>query len=181
MKYISVSEKPIQTIFLFLEVISDLEELWLMVGHFVYLYSFGNPTCCSEVLNSLYKVSTNNGKYRKTNPSSFLWVKVLTGLAIENERKCYSFYIFSTLLQTPWKENHLCNPLPFGNLSFSDPLPLGISVILRGEGVWIFSGTIHCEVHLLTVNCSSEPVLNVKYPQDWFTLSGSGAGPYPPK
>ena len=90
-------------------------------GHFVYLYSFGNPTYCSEVRSSLSEVETNNGKYNKANPSSILRVKVLTGLAIAKERKCYSICIFSTRFQTPWKENHLCNPLPFGNLSLSDP------------------------------------------------------------
>ena len=88
-----------------------------MVGHFGYFYSFGNPTCCSEVLNSPSKVGTNNGKYIKTSPLSFLRVKVLTGLAIEKERKCYSFCIFST----PVKKPVCVTPLPFGNLSFSDP------------------------------------------------------------
>ena len=114
-------------------------------GHFVYLYSFGNPTYCSEVRPSLSEVETNNGKYNKANPWSILRVKVLTGLAIEKECKCYSICIFSTRFQTLWKENRLCNPLPFGNLSLSDPLPLGISMILRGGGgVWIFSGTTQC-------------------------------------
>ena len=66
-------------------------------GHFVYLYSFGNPTYCSEVRSSLSEVETNNGKYNKANRSSIiLWVKVLTGLAIEKERKCSSICIFST-------------------------------------------------------------------------------------
>ena len=92
-----------------------------MVGHFGYFYSFGNSTCCSEVLNSPSKVGTNNGKYIKTSPLSFLRVKVLTDLAIEKERKCYSFCIFSTLFQTPRKKTVCVTPLPFGNLSFSDP------------------------------------------------------------
>ena len=39
-------------------------------GHFVYLYSFGNPTYCSEVRFSLSEVETNNEKYNKANPLS---------------------------------------------------------------------------------------------------------------
>ena len=94
-------------------------------GHFVYLYSFGNPTYCSEVRSSLFEVETNNRKYNKANPSSILRVKVLTGLAIEKERKCYSICIFSTRFQTPWKENRLCNPPSLRKfIAFSPPYPL---------------------------------------------------------
>ena len=95
-----------------------------VVGHFGYFYSFGNSTCCSEVLNSPSKVGTNNGKYIKTSPLSFLRVKVLTDLAIEKERKCYSFCIFSTLFQTPRKKNRLCNPPPLRKfIVFRPPYP----------------------------------------------------------
>ena len=83
-----------------------------MVGHFGYFYSFGNPTCCSEVLNSPSKVGTNNGKYIKTSPLSFLRVKVLTGLAIA---------YFQHYFKPPVKKPVCVTPLPFGNLSFSDP------------------------------------------------------------
>ena len=73
----------------------------------------------------------------KANPSSFLQPKVLTGVVIEKERKCYSICIFSTRFQTPWKENHLCNPPPF----LKTLLPLRISVILHwgggGEGYFL--------------------------------------------
>ena len=93
-------------------------------GHFVYLYSFGNPTYCSEVRSSLSEVETNNGKYNKANPSSILRVKVLTGLAIEKERKCYSICIFSTRFQTPWKVNRLCNPPSLRKfITFRPPTP----------------------------------------------------------
>ena len=103
-------------------------------SHFVYLYSFGNPTYCSEVRSSLSKVETNNGKYNKANPSSILRVKVLTGLAIKKECKCYSICIFLTRFQTPWKENRLFSPFPSEIYRFQTPLPLGISMILRGGG-----------------------------------------------
>ena len=93
-------------------------------GHFVYLYSSGNPTYCSEVQSSLSEVETNNGKYNKANPSLILRVKVLTGLQIEKERKCYSICIFSTRFQTPWKENRLCNPPSLRKfIAFRPPYP----------------------------------------------------------
>ena len=53
--------------------------------------------------------------------------------------------------------------------------------LCRDQAVQNKTTLLSHEVNLLTVNCSSEPVLNVKYPQDASTLSGSGAGPYPPK
>ena len=53
-------------------------------------------TAQKYVRSSLSEVETNNGKYNKANRSLILRVKVLTGLAIEKERKCYSICIFST-------------------------------------------------------------------------------------
>ena len=92
-------------------------------GHFVYLYSFGNPTYCSEVRSSLSEVETNNGKYNKANPSSILRVKVLTGLAIEKERtvSVIRFAYFQHDFKPPGKKTICVTPLPFGNLSLSDP------------------------------------------------------------
>ena len=119
---------------------SDLmSEDWgqLFISHFDWPFCWLillRKSYCSEVRSSLFKVQTNDGKYMNANPSSFLWPKVLTGVTIKKQRKCYSICIFSTWFQPPWKENRSCNPLPLEIYHFQTPLPLRIFVILRGGG-----------------------------------------------
>ena len=110
-----------------------------LVSHFVWLNVEHAAVCLSAVCVVWHQ--NNNSKYMTRNlvsisterSFSFSW------LPESVEKVC----VYLIAYQTLWKENSLCTPLPFKNLSlFDHPAPRNFcDPKWRGGGVWIFSGT----------------------------------------